>query len=104
MNRHPGEISAAVQEGHNGVVVLDRAGWPRSKRLEVPANLSLLHLPPYAMENVCNAMKSTHHAKRVFETLDDVKAHVLAARQAFIKRPERMASVMHRKWAVAQAT
>ncbi len=50
MNRHLGDISAAVQEGHHAVVVMDRASWHRSNGLEVPANLSLLHLPPYAPE------------------------------------------------------
>lgn len=32
------------------VVVLDGAGWHRSKKLEVPANLVLVGLPPYTPE------------------------------------------------------
>ena len=106
MNQHLAAISAAVQDGHQAVVVLDRASGPKSKGLKVPANLSLLHIPPCSpelnpMENVYNFLKSNHHAKRVFGTLEEVKANVRKAWQAFVDEPGRMASVMHRKWAVA---
>ena len=43
-------ISAKVKPGNHAVVVLDGAGWHRSKALEVPANVSLLHLPPHSPE------------------------------------------------------
>ena len=36
--------------GTHAVVVLDRAGWRVSKDLVVPANLTLVHLPPYSPE------------------------------------------------------
>lgn len=106
MNRHLEAISDAVRKGHHGVVVLDRATWHRSRELKVPANLSLLHLPPYSpelnpMENVYNYLKTNHHANRFFETLEDVKANVQQAWQALIDDPNRLTSIMHRKWAVA---
>ncbi len=57
MNRHLGSIGTKVQEGYHAVVILDLATWHRSKDLNVPFNLTLLHLPPYSpelnpMENV----------------------------------------------------
>lgn len=32
------------------IIILDGAGWHTSKLLEVPENIKLLHLPPYAPE------------------------------------------------------
>jgi DDE superfamily endonuclease len=50
MNLFLAELGAAVPAGTHAVLVLDRAGWHVSKDLVVPANLTLLHLPPYAPE------------------------------------------------------
>ena len=70
-----------MRKGHYGVVVLERATWHRSGDLKVPANLSLLHLPPYSPElnpmgNVYNHLKTNYHANRFFETLEDVSGEV----------------------------
>ena len=51
------EISQAVGPGAHGLVLLDQAGWHLSRRLKVPANLTLVPLPAKApelnsMENV----------------------------------------------------
>ena len=46
MNRHL--WCRALPEGKHAVVVLDGAGWPRSKGLDIPANVSLFRLPPYS--------------------------------------------------------
>jgi hypothetical protein len=50
MQRHLGEIAAAVPEGRHAVVVADRAGWHLTPQLKLPANLSLLPLPAAAPE------------------------------------------------------
>ena len=49
MNEHLAEISQCVSLGAIALVVLDGAGWHRSPRLEVPDNIVLLPLPPYAL-------------------------------------------------------
>ena len=48
MNLFLAELSRAVPAGTHAVVVLDRAGWRVSADLVVPANLTLVHLPPYS--------------------------------------------------------
>ena len=54
--RHPGdagasgEISAAVAPGAHAVLMLDQAGWHMSAKLAVPANVTLLPLPPRSPE------------------------------------------------------
>ena len=51
MGLHLAEISGQVAPGAHAVVVLDGAGWHKpGKRLRVPDNISLLHLPPYSPE------------------------------------------------------
>ena len=44
------ELARAVPAGVHAVLVLDRAGWHVSADLVVPANLTLVHLPPYSPE------------------------------------------------------
>lgn len=50
MALHLQEISQAVSPGAHAVVLLDQAGWHTSAKLKVPANISLLPLPPKAPE------------------------------------------------------
>ncbi len=46
MTEHLKEISAAVDPGAHAVLMLDQAGWHGSAGLIVPANVTLLPLPP----------------------------------------------------------
>jgi hypothetical protein len=52
MNLFLAELGAAVPAGTHALLVLDRAGWHLSRDLVVPANLTLVHLPPYSPELV----------------------------------------------------
>ena len=57
MNLHLAEISKTVEPGAQALLILDGAGWHGAKALEIPQNITLLKLPPYApelnpMENV----------------------------------------------------
>jgi transposase len=44
------EISQAVAPGAHAVLLLDQAGWHVSPKLPVPANITLLPLPPRSPE------------------------------------------------------
>ena len=63
MNLHLTEISTQVVPGAHAVPVCDGAGWhQRSKDLHVPANITMLSLPPYypelnTMENVSDYLR-----------------------------------------------
>ncbi len=46
MQHHLNEISRRVTVGAHAVLTLDKAGWHTTRKLHVPANISLLHLPP----------------------------------------------------------
>jgi putative transposase len=50
MNLFLAELSQAVAPGVHAIVLMDKAGWHRAGDLVVPANLSLVFLPPYSPE------------------------------------------------------
>ena len=50
MTLHLAEISAAVTPGAHAVLILDQAGWHLSAGLVIPANITLLPLPPKCPE------------------------------------------------------
>jgi hypothetical protein len=50
MSLHLEEISRHVRPGAHAVLVLDGAGWHSAASLAIPANLTLLPLPPYSPE------------------------------------------------------
>ena len=108
MNRHRGDISAAVEPGSHAVVVLDGEGWQKSKDLDIPANISRLHLPPYSpelnpMENVFECLKSNHLANRVLKLVEDVCIGVKMAWLESEDAPDLINSITSRKWAAAEA-
>src|SRR4051812_35431221 len=105
MNLHLQEISTQVAQAAHAVLICDGAGWhQRGKQLEVPANLTLLSLPPYSpelnpMENVWDYLRQNKLCARVWDTYDDI---VEACRQAcnfLIDDPERIRSIGSREWA-----
>ena len=77
MNHHLSEISSQVGVDAHAVVILDRAGWHRSQGLVVPANITLLELPPYSpelnpVERIWHYLRSHWLANTVFISLADV--------------------------------
>jgi hypothetical protein len=46
MNLHLAEIAEMVAPGAHAVLLVDQAGWHLSARLVVPANITILALPP----------------------------------------------------------
>ena len=108
MNRHLAEISDQVQPGGHAVIILDGAGWHRSNDLVIPANLSLVRLPPYSpelnsMENVFNYLKSNFPGQHALSTVEDARNAVLGAWTRFAKQPALVASIMSRDWAIIPA-
>ena len=107
MNEHLGLIGTAVTEGAHAVPVLDGAGWHKSAGLVVPANLSLLFLPPYSpelnpMEQVFQFLRANRFSNRVFATVEVVRQACKQAWEWLQAMPGRIASITHRD-SVAQA-
>jgi hypothetical protein len=48
MNAYLADFSRNLPPEEHALIVLDRAGWHQSRSLTVPANVTLLNLPPYS--------------------------------------------------------
>jgi hypothetical protein len=59
INHHLGEISSQLGADTYAVVILDGAGWHRSHGLTVPANITLLALPPPACAGAGSIARSS---------------------------------------------
>lgn len=70
---HLAEISSQVAPGAHAVLLLDQAGWHLSGKLAVPANITLLPLPPKCpelnpVENVWQFMRDNWLSNRIFSS------------------------------------
>jgi transposase len=103
MNRHLAEIGHNVQPGAHAVIIIDGAGWHKSDDLVIPANISLLRLPPYspelnAQENIWEYLRQNFLAGRIFETYDDIVDACCNAWNALTAEPGRIRSIATRDW------
>ena len=104
MTLHLAEISHAVAPGAHAVVLLDQAGWHLSKRLVIPANITLMPLPAKApelnpVENVWQFLRENWLSNRVFRSYEDILDHCCAAWNKLIDQPWRIMSIGLRDWA-----
>jgi transposase len=103
LNEHLKEISAHVPSGRHAVVVQDQAGWHHKKELQIPSNISILHLPPYSpelnpQEQVWQHLKDNYLANRVFENNEDIALACCRAWNAFAQMPDFIHSLTTREW------
>jgi transposase len=101
-----GVFLAEVAQRHAGefiLMVLDGAGWHRAKRLQVPANLRLIPLPPWSpplnpVEHVWDEVREKWFANRVFASLSAVEEQLVAALASLENDPQRVASLTGFDW------
>ena len=101
MNQHLKFVSSQVAKGSHAILVLDQAGWHVAKALEVPENLTLLHLPPYSpelnpVERVWAYMRSHYLGNQVFKDYDHLFDATASAWNQL--QPEQFKSICHTGW------
>ena len=104
MDMHLAEISSQVAPGAHAVLMLDQAGWHMSGKLGIPANITLLPLPPKCpelnpVENVWQFMRDNWLSNRIFSSYDNVVDHCCHAWNRLIDQPWRIMSIGLRQWA-----
>jgi transposase len=104
MSLHLAEIAQAVAPGAHAVVLLDQAGWHQSKRLVIPANITLMPLPSKApelnpVENVWQFMRENWLSNRTFASYEEIVDHCCAAWNRLVGQPWRIMSIGLREWA-----
>jgi len=101
MNHHLQFISEEAGEAVHVVLVLDQAGWHVAKKLRVPANITLLHLPPYSpelnpIERLWAYLKSHYLSNRVYKNYKEIlKAGTVAWNKM---TPQMFRSICHTVW------
>jgi transposase len=106
MSLHLAEISTAVAADAHAVVLLDQAGWHVAKDLVIPANITLMPLPPRApelnpVENIWQFLRDNWLSNRIFRSYDDILDHCCAAWNRLIDQPWKIISIGLREWAHA---
>ena len=81
MNIFLSELSKEIELGRHIAMIIDNAGWHNSKGLNVPANITLVPLPPYApelngMEQVWKWMKEHYLYNQCYSSYEDIVARV----------------------------
>jgi len=100
ISMHLAEISKVVAPGAHAALVLDGAGYHVAAALDIPANITLIPLPPYSpdfnpMENVRADLRANKLAVSVFDDYDDIVERSCKAGRFFADDPDRIAA---RKW------
>jgi transposase len=95
-HRHPTE---------NIVMVVDGAGWHKSKDIKLPENLRLLFLPPYSpelnpQEHVWDELREKCFHNRTFANLDALEEHLVASLNAIESQHETVKSIVAWDWII----
>jgi len=106
MQMHLDEISRNVAAKAHAVVLMDRAGWHKTDKLEVPQNLTIILLPSRSpelnpVENVWQYLRQNWLSNRVFETYEDILDGGCGAWNRLIAQPQTIMSIGTRDWAHA---
>ena len=103
MQLHLDEISRNVAAGAHAVLLLDRAGWHTTSKLDVPDNITPIFLPSRApelnpVENVWQYLRQNWLSNTVFENYDAIVDAACAAWRNLIAQPETITSIGMREW------
>jgi transposase len=104
MNLHLAETAAMVAPGAHAVLLCDQAGWHMSDRVVVPANITLLPLPPKCpelnpVENLWQFMRDNWLSNRVFSSYANIVDHCCYAWNKLVAQPWTIMSIGFREWA-----
>jgi hypothetical protein len=104
MQAHIDEIGRTVSPGSHAVLLLDRAGWHTTDKLEVPKNITLILLPSRSpelnpVENVWQYLRANCLSNRSFETYSDIIDAACEAWNTLTAIPAVIQSIGMREWA-----
>lgn len=81
------QLAATIPRGTHVVLVWDGAGYHVAKALRVPANLTLVGLPPYSpelnpVERLWRYLRQRHWSNRVYDDIEALEEAALAGWRA----------------------
>lgn len=104
MQMHLNEISKHVAPKAHGVILMDRAGWHTTDKLDIPKNITIILLPSRSpelnpVENIWQYLRQNWLSNRVFETYDTILDAGCDAWNKLIQQPQTITSIGMRDWA-----
>ena len=104
MQMHLDEISRNVARKAHAVVLMDRAGWHTTGKLNVPRNLTIILLPSRSpelnpVENIWQYLRANWLSNRVFENYEAIVDAGCEAWNKLITQPNTITSIGTRNWA-----
>jgi hypothetical protein len=89
----------------NVVMVLDGAGWHKSKDFNLRDNLRLLFLPPYSpelnpQEHLWDELREKHFHNCVFDSIDALEDHLVIALRNLENMTDRVKSITGWDWII----
>jgi transposase len=104
MQLHLDEISRHVAKGAHAALLLDRAGWHTTGKLNIPKNITPILLPSRSpelnpVENIWQYLRANWLSNRVFETYDAIIDAACDAWRKLIAQPQTITSIGMRDWA-----
>jgi transposase len=105
MQAHLEEISRAIEPKAHAVIILDKAGWHTTRKLKLPANITLLPLPPASpelnsAENIWQYLRQTYLSNRVFDSYTAILDACQDAWRRLLAEIGRITSIAARDWAI----
>lgn len=94
---------ASAHRHHHVVMILDGASSHRAAALEIPKNVSLLHLPPYSpelnpVEILWHELREKCCSNRAFDSLDAVQTQVESGLRAMAANRESVTRLTAWPW------
>ena len=104
MQLHLDEISRYVARKAHAAVLMDRAGWHTTGKLNVPKNITIILLPSRSpelnpVENIWQYLRQNWLSNRVFANYDAILDAGCEAWNRLIEQPETITSIGSREWA-----
>jgi transposase len=107
MQEHLAEISRQVGSERHAILVMDQASWHTTESLRVPANISIVLLPPTSpelnpVEKVGQYLRQKFLSNRVFENYDMIIDACCDAWNVFMEMPETETLKSYLRWAAVK--
>ena len=104
MQLHLDEISRYVARKAHAAVLMDRAGWHTTGKLQVPKNITIILLPSRSpelnpVENIWQYLRQNWLSNRVFADYDAILDAGCEAWNRLIEQPGTITSIGSREWA-----
>jgi DDE superfamily endonuclease len=104
MIAHLQDVSKSIEPGKIAVMLLDRASWHTTKKINIFPNIKLLPLPPASpelnpVEQLWQQLRDNSLANKTYRDYDDIESSSCNAWTDYIGKAGAIKALCSRKWA-----